>query len=39
VPIPAAHPRTPAFRGTAQFAALCDSLSTMVAQASTATPA
>jgi len=39
IPIPAPHPRTPAFRGTAQFAALCASLSTMVAQASTASPA
>ncbi|WP_310386288.1 ATP-binding cassette domain-containing protein, partial [Roseateles sp.] len=32
VPIPAAYPRTPAFRGCAQFAALCESLSTMVAR-------
>jgi NitT/TauT family transport system ATP-binding protein len=39
VPIPAAHPRTPAFRGTAQFAALCATLSTMVAQASAVAPA
>jgi NitT/TauT family transport system ATP-binding protein len=38
IPIPAPHPRTPSFRGTAQFAALCGSLSTMVAQASTASP-
>ncbi len=39
VPIPAPHPRTSAFRGTGPFAALCESLSTMVAQASTATAA
>ncbi len=38
IPIPAPHPRTPEFRGTAQFAALCAALSAMVAQASTASP-
>jgi len=34
VPIPAPHPRTPSFRGTAQFAALCDELSSIIARAS-----
>ena len=34
VPIPVAHPRPAGFRGTAQFAALCESLSTLVAPAS-----
>jgi len=34
VPIPAAHPRTHEFRGSAEFATLCGSLSAMVARAS-----
>jgi NitT/TauT family transport system ATP-binding protein len=35
LPIPAAHPRGPEFRGSAQFAALCAELSAIVARAST----
>jgi NitT/TauT family transport system ATP-binding protein len=34
VPVPAAQPRTPAYRGSADFAALCARLSAAVAQAS-----
>ena len=39
VAIPEPHPRNSAFRGTTQFAALCASLSAMVARASTETSA
>jgi len=35
VPVDEPHPRGPQFRGSAQFAALCDTLSTTVARAST----
>ena len=35
VPVDEPHPRGPRFRGSAQFAALCDTLSTTVARAST----